>query len=113
MNRQPDRSHQGMNRKETYPKRLQQLHGALVQPVAIQVILVIVSALILDGGFCSGIVMVGVIAHWIVVGVIALRRRDNLSRTDETLIRVGYVLWSGLAFFGYIAASYLYYWLEP
>jgi hypothetical protein len=87
------------------------LRGGLVQPVIVQVVLLILSSSIFDGGFSSGLVMVGVISHWIVVALIALRRRNQLTRTDEILIRAGYVLWSALALVGYLAVGYICYYL--
>jgi len=81
---------------------IRQLRGLWLPQILIQIVLFIASAAILDGGFSHAVIVVGIAAHWVLVGVIALRRRNRLSRTDEVIIRAGYVLWSALALAGYV-----------
>ena len=85
-----------MNEKTTW--RLEELHRALLFPVIVQVTLVVLSALLLDGGFSSRIVIAAVIGHWLLVFWIASRRRNALTKTDTVLIRLGFYLWLPVVF---------------
>ncbi len=51
----------------------------------------------MDGGYIAGIVETGVLVYWMVVGWIAIRRRNALAKYDVVLIRHGYLLFSGVA----------------
>ena len=72
---------------------MEELQGALVFPVVMQVIFGILSALVLDDGFFSRIVMAAMGGYWAHVVYIALRRRNALTETDTKLIRYGFFLW--------------------
>lgn len=85
-----------MNAKKTW--RIQELHGALAGPVLVQVVFMILTSMILDGGFCASIVVAAIVGHWLLVLWIVLRRRNALTKTDTLLIKTGFFLWLPIAF---------------
>lgn len=86
-----------MNVKKTW--RIQELHGALAMPVAMQITFAILAGLILDDGTCGRIVMTAIGGHWLMVAWIALRRPNALTQADTLLIRWGFFLWLPIAVF--------------
>jgi len=73
--------------------RISELHTALGYVVLIQVVILMLTALLLDGGFCARICGAAMVGYWLMVGWFALRRRDALTKADVILIRSGFFIW--------------------
>jgi hypothetical protein len=96
-----------------HPFTFRGMRRHLVQSLVIQAMLLILASLVLDGGFFASIVISGIIVHWLVVAIMAVRRSHALTLSDAILIRMGYVLWSGLVVAGYIMAMCISRFLLP
>jgi hypothetical protein len=59
--------------------------------IALQVVLGLLSAMILDGGDCRHICGVALLAFWAGAVVLISRHPRNPTKTDLTLFRIGYV----------------------
>ena len=88
-----------------HPNQLRDVRGGMVSPVVGQVVLAILAATVNDGNYLAGIVAIGVLVHWVVVGLITIRRRNALTRADVTLIRYGYLLYSAAATLAYVGIA--------
>lgn len=75
------------------PLRLSDLQFALAANGAIQFLLLAFTSLAMDGGSSSRLCLRALTGYWLLVGWIALRRRDKLTTADASLIRIGFVLW--------------------
>jgi hypothetical protein len=73
--------------------QLSELRSFLGWVVLGQVVLLMVSALLLDGGRCSGLCGSAMVGYWLMIGWLALRRRNELTKADTLLIRSGFLLW--------------------
>jgi len=82
---------------EERPLQLSHLHFTLAANGAIQFLVLAFTGLTLDGGFSSRMCFHALIGYWLLVGWIALRRREALTTMDAVLIRVGFVLWLPVA----------------
>lgn len=77
--------------------RLSEETSALGWVLLLQVILLLTSATLLDGGYVSGICGSAMVGYWLMVGLLALRRRNALTKADTILIRSGFFLWLVIA----------------
>jgi hypothetical protein len=75
-----------------HTSRLSELQQTLGCLGAVQVALILFTALLLDRGYCGQICICAVVGYWLMVGWLALRRRKALTKTDTILIRIGFVL---------------------
>jgi len=96
---------------ESYPESLRQVR--LFRPVLAQVILYIFAALMLDGGWCLCLLTFGVILYWIFVIIVAIRRRDSLTKGDVVLIRYGYVIFAAAGLIGVLLVAWSWNMLHP
>lgn len=78
-----------MTEKKTF--RLQELRRQLIIPVILQLLMLLLASLILDGGVILRLCTIAVIGHWITVLYLALRRRNKLTEVDTMLIRWGFL----------------------
>jgi len=74
-----------------------------------QVVLLMLTGLLLDGGYCGRICGCATAGYWLMVGWLALRRRNALTKTDAVLIRSGPIIWLAIAVLVEIALEYLSY----
>ena len=89
--------------------RLSQLQRPLGYLVAVQVALLLLTALLLDGGYCGQICLCAIVGYWLMVGWLAMRRRNALTKTDTILIRAGFFLWLAIATLVSIVLGHLLY----
>ncbi len=82
--------------KQTF--RLSELQSALGWVVLVQVVILMLTALLLDGGYCGRICGCAMGGYWLMLGWLALRRRNALTATDAVLIRYGFIIWLMIAF---------------
>jgi hypothetical protein len=87
--------------------RLAQETSALAWVVLLQIILLMGSATFLDGGNSSGLCGAAMAGYWLMVGCLALRRRNALTKADTILIRSGFFLWLVIAIIVRIALEHL------
>jgi hypothetical protein len=71
---------------------------ALVQ----QAVLLLLTSLVLDGGFLFRVCLTAVTAHWIWIGTAVVRRRTSPTAWDIALVKFGFLLCLLLTF----AAAY-------
>lgn len=64
-----------------------------------QMPILLLSSLVLDGGGIAQVCFFALVAFWVGVGVLHIRRRGALSRVDLWLIRWGYILACIISFF--------------
>jgi hypothetical protein len=64
------------------------------------------TALLLDGGYCSAICEGAMVGYWLMVGWLAIRRRNALTAVDVVLIRSGFLLWLVIAVLVRIALAH-------
>lgn len=60
--------------------------------VAVQVLLMMLSLTVLDGGFIARVLGLAAVGYWAGILLILLRRRQRPSRSDLLFARVGLVL---------------------
>ena len=72
--------------------RLADMRGALVGPFVAQILLLLFTSMILDGGVLASYCMAGAAAHWVMVAYLAVRRRNALTEMDQILVKIGFVL---------------------
>jgi hypothetical protein len=87
--------------------RLRELQTPLGWGLLGQGVLLVLSGMILDGGYCSLICLCAMVGYWLMVGWLAMRRRNALSSTDTVLIRAGFFLWLAVAVLVAIAFFYV------
>ena len=75
------------------------LPDAILFSLVQQAIIILLSAMILDGGNLLQACLYGIAAFWIGVGVIWFRRRVAVTRTDVFLIRWGALPLCVISFF--------------
>jgi len=86
--------------------RLSDLHTALGYVVLLQVVILLFTAMILDGGYCGRVCGAAMVGYWLMVGWFAIRRRNALTKADVVLIRSGFLLWLGIAILVQIGLEY-------
>jgi len=59
----------------------------------IQFILLLITAMAFDGGVSNRVCVQAMLAYWLMVAWLALRRWSNLTKADVFLIRTGFFLW--------------------
>jgi hypothetical protein len=89
--------------------RLRELQSTLGWVLLMQVVLLMLTALLLDGGYCGRICGCAMVGYWLMVGWLALRRRNALTKADAVLIRSGSFIWLAIAVLVEIALEYLSY----
>jgi len=89
--------------------RLRELQSTLGWGLLMQVVLLMLTALLLDGGYCGRICGCAMVGYWLMVGWLALRRRNALTKTDAVLIRSGSSIWLAIAVLVEIALEYFSY----
>jgi hypothetical protein len=77
--------------------RLSEVRNNLGWVLLLQIILLMTTATLLDGGYVSGICGSAMAGYWLMVGLLALRRRNALTKADTVLIRSGFFLWLVIA----------------
>jgi hypothetical protein len=92
--------------------RLVNMKGALLGPLVAQLLLLMLAALILDGGIIASFCMAGAVAHWVMVTYLAIRRRDALTRVDQILVRLGFVIFTVVAIVLVILVGLVAAWLD-
>ena len=90
-----------------HTSRLSELQSPLGWVVLVQVVLLVISGLLLDGGYCSRICVGAMVGYWLMIGWLALRRRNALTKSDTILIRTGFFLWLSIALLVSIGLEYL------
>jgi|GEM_PF-2732437 len=75
------------------PIRLKDLQPAIINSVIIQAMLLILGSLIMDTGIIFSTFLYAVIAHWVVFALIALQRRNGLTRADRVLVTWGFAIY--------------------
>jgi hypothetical protein len=83
--------------KAVLTSRLRELQNTLGWILLMQVALLILTSLLLDGGYCSRIFGCAMVGYWLMVGWLAFRRRNALTKTDAVLIRSGPFIWLAIA----------------
>jgi hypothetical protein len=73
--------------------------------LALQGVLLVFAALLLDAGFLLVLCIIAVVTHWIAAGLIVYGRRTSPTQFDVSLIRYGFVFWLLLAIVATIAVS--------
>jgi hypothetical protein len=68
------------------------IRSALLQ----QSVVLILAALMLDGGLTFNMAVIAIVAYWLAVGVILARRPGSPTRADILLIRYGFLLVFGV-----------------
>lgn len=66
-------------------------HGAIEMAIAWQLIILLTTALMLDGGMLFRLSLVGAGAHWALILICLVRRPETPTRMDLGFIRFGYV----------------------
>lgn len=66
-------------------------HGAIEMAIAWQLIILLTTALMLDGGMRFRLSLVGAGAHWALILICLVRRPETPTRMDLGFIRFGYV----------------------
>ena len=61
--------------------------------MVIQFVLLTLTAMAFDGGVSSRVCVQAMLAYWLMVAWLALRRWSNLTKADVFLIRTGFFLW--------------------
>jgi len=77
---------------ETHPVRLKDLQSSIINSAIIQAGLLILGSLIFDTGIILSTFLFAVIAHWLVIALIALQRRNGLTRADRVLVTWGFAI---------------------
>jgi hypothetical protein len=78
--------------------RLSDLYNSLGWVLLVQIVLLALTALLLDGGYSAVVCGSAMTGYWLMVGWLALRRRQALTKTDVILIRAGFVGWLIITF---------------
>ena len=74
------------------PRRLKDMWGDIKTSVVIQILLLVLTSIIMDGGRSFTFMLIPIVAHWIVFLLIAFRRRNHLTRGDTILIKAGFLI---------------------
>lgn len=82
--------HKNMNDKTT--RSIRDVRGGFSIPVVGQVIFLILNLGTFDHGVSFKLCIAAVIAHWLIVGMIAVRRKNDITRFDAVIIRFGFFL---------------------
>ena len=91
------------------PFRFGELQSTLGWILLMQVLLLMLTSLLLDGGYCSRICGCAMVGYWLMVGWLALRRGKTLTKTDAVLIRSGPCIWLAIAVLVEIALEHFSY----
>jgi hypothetical protein len=89
------------------PCSFRELQSTFGWVLLIQVVLLMLTGLLLDGGYCGRICGCAMGGYWLMVGWLALRRRNTLTKTDTVLIRSGFLIWLAIVFLVEITLEYL------
>ena len=79
-----------------HTSRLSDLRTELRTLGLFQVVTMIFTGMILDGGYCGRIFGTAMVGYWLMVGWFAFRRRNALTKVDVVLIYSGSFLWLGI-----------------
>jgi hypothetical protein len=93
----------------TGTSRLRELQSTLGWVLLMQIVLLMLTGLLLDGGYCARIWGCAMGGYWLMIGWLALRRRNTLTKTDVVLIRSGPFIWLAIAVLVQIALEYFSY----
>ena len=74
------------------PRLSKDFFSALKMGMIVQFSLLILTALMLDGGWMCRLCIVAVTGHWVGIGIIALRRRCAPTKFDLLFMRYGAVI---------------------
>ena len=66
-------------------------HRALIQALALQVVLLILGAMVLDGGECLSAVVYSSIAYWAGLAFVVFRRPSTPTGGDLVFVRYGLI----------------------
>ncbi len=77
-------------------RRLVELKRALFGSLVAQTVLLLAASLITDGGVVAFWCMVAIAVHWGLVGYLALRRPQALTPGDQTLMKLGFLIFGVL-----------------
>ena len=78
-----------MNKQEKITINLKE---AVVTGIVIDIFLLIVSGLIMDGGQIARITLYLVVGHWTGNALIILRRKSKMTKMDRDFIRFGLII---------------------
>jgi len=80
-----------------HTSRFTELLSTLGWVLLAQVVLLMLTGLLLDGGYCGRIYGCSMAGYWLMVGWLALCRRNTLTNTDTILVRSGFLIWLAIA----------------
>ena len=76
---------------------LNELQSTLGWVFLAQIVLLMLPGLLLDGGYCGRVCGCAMLGYWLMVGWLAIRRRNTLTKRDTVLIRSGFLIWLAMA----------------
>jgi len=81
--------------EEKRPLRILPLQSAIIGNAILQGVVLLFSAMIMDGGFIGRMWFQAMVAYWLMTGWLLLRRGNALTTVDAWWIRMGFFLWLG------------------
>jgi uncharacterized membrane protein len=72
--------------------------GGFAIPVLGQIFLLLFNSGVLDFGVTFRLTLAAVIAHWITLAIIVLRRRNSVTPGDACLIRFAFIIYYPIMF---------------
>jgi len=101
-----------MRRPAVHPSRICDFRdGAFAFHLGLPAVFLALSGMVFDDGISAVVCCIGALAYWAMVGIIAARRSNRLTRTDVGLIRVGFFIWTAAAILLFLA--WLWYLSHP
>jgi hypothetical protein len=73
-------------------RSVRDIKGGFAIPIVGQVILLILNLGAFDHGVSLKFCIIAIITHWVIVGIIAIRRKNNITQFDAVIIRFGFFL---------------------
>lgn len=61
-------------------------------PLVQQLVVLVMSSLILDGGVIFQVFSYAALAYWVCIAIILIRRRRQLTPVDRIVIRIGFLV---------------------
>lgn len=84
-----------------------ELRRSLLFSIVVQLIILLLASLVLDGGHLLRMCLIAVAAHWLTVGIILARRRSALTRADTFMIRLAFLIYIPIAYLLAEIASFI------